>query len=125
MTDKNTKANLYNALAACMRGFFEAFAMGVIDDAYGDDAKTKASKMEPKNVKQALLNYYGEVGKMFFDQMFYTIAQLTYDNVDEAVERVKAECGEGATVPDYMRVACREQAVYEAMVEDYLKLADL
>ena len=119
MKDKNTKANLYSALAACMRGFFEAFAMGVIDDAYGDDAKTKASKMEPKNVKQALLNYYGEVGKMFFDQMFYTIAQLTYDNVDEAVERVKAECGEGATVPDYMRVACREQAVYEAMVEEY------
>lgn len=65
MKDKNTKANLYSALAACMRGFFEAFAMGVIDDAYGDDAKTKASKMEPKNVKQALLNYYGEVGKMF------------------------------------------------------------
>lgn len=119
MTDKNTKANLYRALAACMRGFFEAFAMGVIDDAYGDDAKAKASKMEPKNVKQALLNYYGEVGKMFFDQMFYTIAQLTYDNVDEALERVKAECGEGATVPDYMRVACREQAVYEAMVEEY------
>ena len=76
MTDKNTKANLYRALAACMRGFFEAFAMGVIDDAYGDDAKAKASKMEPKNVKQALLNYYGEVGKMFFDQMFIPLHSL-------------------------------------------------
>lgn len=102
-----------------MRGFFEAFAMGVVDDAYDGDEAMKALKMEPKNVKQALINYYGEVGKVFFDQMFYTIAQLTYESVDEAVERVKAECGAQASVPDFMRVACREQTVYDAMLAEY------
>ena len=75
--------------------------------------------MGPKNVKQAMLNYYGEVGNVFFDQMFYAIAQLTYNSVDEAVARVKTECSAEATVPDYMRVACREQAVYDAMLSEY------
>lgn len=116
---QNNKVNLYQALAACMRGFFEAFAMGVIDDACSGDAEKQAAKMEPKNVKQAMLNYYGEVGNVFFDQMFYAIAQLTYNSVDEAVARVKTECSAEATVPDYMRVACREQAVYDAMLSEY------
>lgn len=115
----NDKINLYKAVAACMRGFFEAFAMGVIDDAYDNDDAMKADKMAPKNVKQAMLQYYGEVGKVFFDQMFYAMAQLTYDNVDEAVERVRAECGNGASVPQYMLVACRRQEVYDAMVAEY------
>lgn len=119
MNKQTNKTNLCQVLAACVRGFFEAFAMGVIDDAYDGDETKKALKMEPKNVKQAMLNHYGEVGQAFFDQMFYTIAQLTYESVDEAVERVKAECGAQASVPDFMRVACREQTVYDAMLAEY------
>lgn len=119
MNKQTNKTNLCQVLAACVRGFFEAFAMGVIDDAYDGDETKKALKMEPKNVKQAMLNRYGEVGQAFFDQMFYTVAQLTYESADEAVERVKAECGTQATIPDYMRVACREQTVYDAMLAEY------
>ena len=111
------KMNIYGVMTTYVRAFFEAYMTGVLDEAYAD--ADMQEKLKPKNVKQAMLDCYGEVGASFFDQMFYTMAQLAYENVDEAVARVQCECGEQADIPQYMRVACANDALYEAMVNEY------
>lgn len=111
------KMNLYSVMTTYVRAFFEAYMTGVLDEAYAD--ADLQEKLKPKNVKQAMLDCYGEVGATFFDQMFYTMAQLAYENVDDAVARVQRECGEQADIPQYMRVACASDALYEAMVNEY------
>lgn len=115
--NKTERIDNSRVLATCVRAFFEAFAMGVIDSAYSD-AATEA-KLKPKHVKQAMLDHYGSVGEAFFDQMFYTVAQLTYGSADEAVAEVRRRCDGKASIPDYMRVACRTDAFYEAMLGEY------
>ena len=44
---------------------------------------------------------------------------MAYDDAEAAVAEVRLRCGSDATIPDYMRVACREQSVYDAMLAEY------
>lgn len=115
--DNIKNMNIYQTLAVFVHGFFEAFAMGVLDDACC--GMPKADRLSRKNVKQTMLAYYEHIGSTFFDQMFYAVAQLAYDDAEAAVAEVRLRCGSDATIPDYMRVACREQSVYDAMLAEY------
>ena len=115
--NQTDKINKYRALAVFVRGFFEAFATGILDDAYPD--ADRGQKTMPKYVKEAMLEYYGHVGEQFFNQMFYAVAQLTYADADEAVAKVREQCSDDAGIPEYMRVACADEAMYAAMIGEY------
>lgn len=119
MNEKQQPAmmNAYQAMATYVRAFFEAYLTGVLDATCANvEAK---ERLKPKNVKQAMLEHYGHVGEAFFSQMFYIMAQLAYDDVDKAVERVRQECGADADIPQYMRAACADDNLYEAMIMEY------
>jgi hypothetical protein len=52
------RINSYQAVASFVRGFFEAYARGIMDAAVGGDDFQK--KNDPKEVKQMMLEHYGE-----------------------------------------------------------------
>ena len=52
------RINSYQAVASFVRGFFEAYARGIMDAAIGGDDFQK--KNDPKEVKQMMLEHYGE-----------------------------------------------------------------
>ncbi len=81
------RINSYQAVASFVRGFFEAYARGIMDAAVGGDDFQK--KNDPKEVKQMMLEHYGEVNQYFFDIMFSTLVRLNYKSAEEANERMK------------------------------------
>ena len=65
--DKMEKTEKYKLLGVLIRGFFEAFASGIIDSEV-QDAK---EKFLPKTVKRVMLDHYEQISEAFHDTLFY------------------------------------------------------
>ena len=89
------RINSYQAVAAFVRGFFEAYARGIIDATIEGNDFSK--KNDPKQIKQMMLEHYGEVNQYFFDIM---------KQADPTFE---------PTMLDYLRIACKSNQLYKAM----------
>ena len=119
------RINSYQAVASFVRGFFEAYARGIMDAAVGGDDFQK--KNDPKEVKQMMLEHYGEVNQYFFDIMFSTLVRLNYKSAEEANERMqknfesmkKTDPTFEPTMLDYLRIACKSNQLYKAMEAEY------
>ena len=119
------RINSYKAVASFVRAFFEAYARGIIDATVGGDDFKK--KNDPKEIKQLMLDHYGEVNQYFFDVMFSTLVRLNYKTAEEANERMKKNFeGMKAADPtfepsmlDYLRIACKSPQLYKAMESEY------
>lgn len=119
------RINSYQAVAAFVRGFFEAYARGIIDATIEGNDFSK--KNDPKQIKQMMLEHYGEVNQYFFDIMFSTLVRLNYKTAEEANERMKknfdsmkqADPTFEPTMLDYLRIACKSNQLYKAMETEY------
>ena len=119
------RINSYQAVASFVRAFFEAYARGIMDAAIGGDDFKK--KNDPKEIKQMMLEHYGEVNQYFFDIMFSTLVRLNYKTAEEANERIKknfdsmkqADPTFEPTMLDYLRIACKSNQLYKAMESEY------
>jgi len=81
------KINSYKAMSVLTRGFFEAFANGIIDcQILGNDFKKKHN---PQNIKQAMLEHYEEISAHFLDIMFPALARLNYPDEKKMQEKLK------------------------------------
>ncbi len=80
------RINSYQAVASFVRGFFEAYARGIMDAAVGGDDFQK--KNDPKEVKQMMLEHYGEVNQYFFDIM----SLPSYDSTTRVAKRLTSAC---------------------------------
>lgn len=102
-------------LAAVVRTFFQYFTVGVLEPQTGAHS---ADRYEPRSVKQALLNHYGQIGQTFNNEAFYSIFMMNYEEAE--VEPVLSKAAAAGTSPmDLMRIACRSEAFYQAMVSEY------
>ena len=70
------KVNSYKAMAALVRGFFEAFANGIIDSLITEN--NFETKNDPRHIKQAMLKHYEEISSHFLDILFPALARLNY-----------------------------------------------
>lgn len=104
----------YKALAAMVRGFFNAYSSGIIDchvaDAY--------EKRKPQTVKKIMLERYEQIGGAFHDVMFYPIAHLNYSE-DEITQKVQQNFHEGMTMMELVEIACRTEELHRAMINEY------
>ena len=67
------RINSYQAVAAFVRGFYsKAYATWHHVDATIEGNDFRAEKNDPKQIKQMMLEHYGEVNQYFFDIMFST-----------------------------------------------------
>ena len=99
------RINSYQAVAAFVRGFFEAYARGIIDATIEGNDFSK--KNDPKQIKQ--------------------MVRLNYKTAEEANERMKknfdsmkqADPTFEPTMLDYLRIACKSNQLYKAMESEY------
>lgn len=119
------RINSYQAVASFVRGFFEAFARGIIDaNIESNDFK---KKNDPKQIKQMMLDHYGEVNQYYFDIMFSCLVRLNYKSAEEANERMAKNFESlkntdptfEPTMLDYLRIACKSPQLYKAMEAEY------
>ena len=118
------RVNSYQATAAFTRAFFEAFGTAIVDCKYpGDDFN---EKNDPSNIKEAMLNYYEEIGDNFIDIMLPILIRLNYSD-EEKIESdvIKMAHNKQTTPQDYLKYACKTTKLYEAMVEEYTRNMEL
>ena len=119
------RINSYQAVASFVRAYFEAYARGILDATVEDNDFQK--KNAPKQIKQMMLEHYGEVNQYYFDIMFSTLVRLNYPTAEEANERMKrnfeamkqADKSFEPTMIDYLRIACKSPQLYKAMEAEY------
>lgn len=114
------KINTYQATATFVKSFFEAYARGIIE-------ARRADHNTPREVKQAMVDHYGEIGQHFFDILLPNLMRLNFASIEEAQQQMEkdftemkaADASFVPAIPDYLRTACRSTEVYEALVEEY------
>ncbi|NPD92140.1 hypothetical protein [Xylanibacter muris] len=114
MNNRNTETTIHTTdrhtvLAALVRGFFLGFTEGIISS--NDDRETA----KPQRIKQIMLNHYEEIAGEFHANMFIPIANINY-SYEEIIEKVSAN---GNDFSSLMRIACKTESLYKAMVDEY------
>ncbi len=114
----NKRVNSYQATAALVRAFFEAFGMGIIDSKIcGDDFNQKNN---PKIIKQIIVEHYEEISKYFFDIMFTSFVRLNYADIRKAQDDLQKQMADRQPdFFDYFKFACKTGKLYEAMISEY------
>lgn len=102
-------------LAAVVRTFFKYFTVGIIET---QSDNSTADRFEPSNIKRTMLEHYEEIGQAFNTEAFYAIFRMNYEE-NEIEETVRRNVASGATLMDLVRLACRTDELYEAMVNEY------
>jgi hypothetical protein len=118
------RVNSYQATAALMRAFFEAFGTAIVDSKYpGDDFNEKNN---PSNIKQAMLEHYEEIGNYFMDIMLPTLIRLNYSDEEKVEEdMLKLSHEKQISIQDYLKFACKTTKLYEATVNEYKRNMEL
>ncbi len=119
------RINSYQAVASFVRGFFEAYARGIIDATIGGDDFQK--KNDQKEIKQMMLEHYGEVNEHFFNIMLSSLVRLNYKTAEMAEENMEKNFKSmrqtdptfEPTMLDYLRIACRSMQLYKALEAEY------
>lgn len=105
----------YKVLAVMVRGFFEAFASGVIDCKEDDPQE----KRRPQAVMRAMLEHFESIAPEFHNLMFPLIATMNHDYAT-LVSRLTAASGNGQLTAERMlAMACADEAMHKAVVEEY------
>ena len=118
------RVNSYQATAALIRAFFEAFGTAIVDSKYaGDDFNEKNN---PSNIKQAMLEHYEEIGNNFMDIMLPILIRLNYSDEKKVESDILKLCsGKKSTAHDYLKFACKTTKLYEATVDEYRRNMEL
>jgi hypothetical protein len=118
------KVNSYQATAALTRAFFEAFGNAIVDSKFpGDDFNEKD---DPGNIKNALIDHYGEIGNNFIDIMLPIFIRLNHTDEGKVEEDIKKLFkGKQPSMFDYLKYACKTTKLYEALVNEYKRNLEL
>lgn len=114
--DKMEKTEKYKLLGVLIRGFFEAFASGIIDSEVADAKE----KFLPKTVKRVMLDHYEQISEAFHDTLFYPIAVMNFDYAE--VERMVVEAHrQGTSMFELVQQVCADERLYEALKAEYIR----
>lgn len=113
--------NKDRVLAAVVSTFFKYFTAGVLEQQTSVDVN---ERYEPMNVKRAMLNHYEHIGNVFNNEAFYSIFRMNYEEAEiEAV--LRRFMSTDTTQMELVRLACRTQELYDAMVNEYKRNFEL
>lgn len=114
----NKNINNYRAVAALVRGFFEAFARGIIDaNCDHDDFKIKNN---PTCIKEMMKDHYEEISHNFLESVFLAVCRLNYKDFDEVEKAMPTESTSfGSDFEQYLRVACKTPTLFDALKAEY------
>jgi hypothetical protein len=104
-------------LAMLVRLFFNYYVTGIVEKS----AKAgMQDALEPRNVKQLMLEHYEEIGKRYNEEVFYAIVRMNYEEATMEQEIRDFVSQQGTTdMMQLMRFACKTDSFYNTMVEEY------
>ncbi len=106
----------YRLMGAMVRGFFGAFATGIIDCHTTDTSE----KNDPKTIKRLMLEHYEEISGVFHDTLFYPIAAMNF-SYDQIAAIVSVAAAQKQSMMELVEKACASASLYQAMIAEYRK----
>ena len=106
----------YKLMGAMVRGFFGAFATGIIDCHTTDTVE----KNNPKTIKRIMLEHYEEISSVFHDTVFYPIAAMNF-SYEEIAAIVSEAAAQKQSMMELVEKACASADLYQVMIAEYRK----
>lgn len=116
-----SQVNKDKVLASVVRTFFKYFVTGIIESRSG--AGTIAG-LEPKDIKEIMLQHYGDISKYFNKEVVFAILRMNYGQ-DEMEPCLRGFMTEKTTDMELIRFACRTEEFYQMMVSEYKRNFEL
>lgn len=110
-----SEINKDKVIASLVRGFFNAFASGIIDS-YVSDSKLK---FEPRTVKQVMLTHYEEIAQAFHETIFYPLISINYcyEEAEKVIERGFSK--DTTQQIDLVKTACKDDRCHKILIAEY------
>lgn len=115
------QVNKDKVLAMLVKTFFRYFTLGIVETQLSGDSM---DKFEPYNIKRTMLNHYESISQCFNKEAFYAISRMNY-KVEEMEQEIRSFMKEDTTLMDLVRLACKTDAFYHTMVEEYKRNFEL
>lgn len=100
-------------VAMIVKTFFRYFTLGIVEQDKGG-----MDTLEPRDIKRMMLEHYEDVSAVFNKEAFYIFARMNYD-MDHLQQKLKTFITPATTYMDLVRLACKTDAFYNCMVEEY------
>ena len=110
------KIEKYKLLAVMVRGFFDAFASGIIDC---QDVKGK-EKFRPKMLKNVVLEHCDHIPEAFANTIFYPLAAMNCE-YDDVIRMVQEAQENGSSMAELVHQVCEDEEMYDAMKREYIR----
>ncbi|MCI6161012.1 MAG: hypothetical protein PUH24_08185 [Prevotellaceae bacterium] len=121
------------ALAEIVRVFFHAFTKGIVEGNHENSIMTDIytnhpDQYSPRNIKLQMLQHFEQISQVFNQEAFYAISRMNYDaetmeqEINTQILDLRKELQKQKEDVSYMhlvRIACRTDAFYNMMVEEY------
>lgn len=109
------QVNKDKVLAMLIKTFFRYFTLGIVETQSSDN---DMEKFEPQNIKRTMLNHYESISQCFNTEAFYAISRMNY-KAEEIEQEIRSFIKEDTTQMDLIKLACKTEAFYATMVEEY------
>lgn len=102
-------------LAAIVRTFFKYFVTGIIETQCNADIN---ERLNPKNIKETMLQHYENISKYFNKEVFFAIFRINYGQ-EEMERQLRSFMNDTTTDMDLVKFACRTEEFYQMMINEY------
>ena len=102
---------------AIVRAFFSAFVEGIVEGSLPHSDRPQ--EVEPRQMKQLLLEHYGEVAQYLYESVFDALAIVNYSSPDLLEKRLREADPTSLDAMTMMKHACRTEQLFQLMADEY------
>lgn len=104
-------------IPAVIRAFFTSFVEGIVEGSLPESNGPQS--VEPKQMKQLLLEHYEEVSQYLYDSTFDAIAIVNYPSYEILEKRLREAEPSSLNAMTLMQHACRSEQLFQLMADEY------
>lgn len=102
---------------AIVRAFFTSFVEGIVEGSLPESDRPQ--QVEPRQMKQLLLEHYEEVAQFLYESIFDALAIVNYATPDLLEKRLREADPSTLDAMTLMQHACRTEQLFQLMADEY------
>ena len=104
-------------IPAVIRAFFTSFVDGIVEGSLPESNGPQS--VEPKQMKQLLLEHYEQVSQYLYESTFDAIAIVNYPSYELLEKRLREAEPSSLNAMTLMQHACRSEQLFQLMADEY------
>ena len=104
-------------IPAIVRAFFSSFVEGIVEGSLPE--ANGPQSVEPRQMKQLLLDHYEEMAQFLYESVFDAIAIVNYPSHEQLEQRLRETDPASLNAMSLMQHACRTDKLFNLMADEY------